>query len=662
MVPAMIRKFSRDALESEPHDVLFWDIYPWESIDDTPFGSSLAIIQPGGRTMLHSHDPAETFVIVRGSGTISIDGKSEAVATGDVIYLPPQSVHDLRNDSQTDDLAFVSVFWTARTATLAPTPRLIIPSPKTPNGPMHLGHLSGPYLLADAMRRYYRMHGIDAKLVCLTDDHQSYVAFRAKSDGATVEDTAAAFGAQIAQTLVAFGAAPDVTIAPSRDADYRAAVCERFVRLHVEGKIVARDVETLFCEACDLALHDVYVFGTCPYCKAQMSGAFCEACSSPVDAAVLADPRCDACEAPASRRTTRRLVFSFAPHADALADYHRRSRLSPKMRRLAAQWVDQVSGHASRRDFTLAASEAGPWGMPVPVDGFEGQVISPWFEVSLAGSYMRERYAPSAAVSCFFGYDNAFLYLVQDPAVALALDPQVALPSELAANEFLLRDTEKMSTSRQRALDADTILSRIPADLLRLYLAKIRPEDEPAMANIEIAQMFLTTITRYWQRWLSRLGAAIANEAGGLAPAATNPSLAPWSHEQRQFFDAVTALIARARRGYDGCSPREVTNAMHELVERATAFGAAQVHLAGIATLVAQRGTGLALELSAARTLAMIVAPIMPAFAARLATCLGDTGPLVWSDTVVMVPPGTSIALVNEAFFPATIDLVGERE
>ena len=61
-----IRKFSRDELESEPHSVRFKDLYPWEAIPETPFGASLAVIEPGGRTMLHGHDPAETFVICRG--------------------------------------------------------------------------------------------------------------------------------------------------------------------------------------------------------------------------------------------------------------------------------------------------------------------------------------------------------------------------------------------------------------------------------------------------------------------------------------------------------------------------------------------------------------------------------------------------------------------
>jgi methionyl-tRNA synthetase len=645
----MLRRFSREQLESEPHGVLFKDLYPWAEIDDTPFGSSLAIVEPGGRTMRHSHSPAETFIICRGTGTISVNAQTEAVAPGDVIYLPPGCVHDLRNDSPTDELVFVSVFWKARAEPgLRTAPRLIVPSPPTPNGPLHLGHLSGPYLLADAMRRYCGLHGIPALLVCLTDDHQSYVADRAAAEGEAPAALAARFGEQITGALAAFHARPDVAIATSRDREYQAAVRARFARLVAEGKLALREVDVPYCARCDLALYDSYIAGGCPRCGARSYGALCEACNEPCDAAELVEPRCDRCGEPPVSRRLRRWVFPVAPYAAALADYHRQLRLSPKLRALAVRWL--------ARDHAPAASQPASWGIAIDdVDGVR-HVISPWFEVALAGSYLRERWASQGEVSCFFGYDNAYLYLVHDPAVSLALDPVAPLPTELAANEFLLLDDAKMSTSRNRALDASAVLSRVPADLVRLYLAKVRPEEAPTSASIPVAQMFLLTVTRYWQAWLSRLGAAIEREAGGRAPAAANASLAPWSHEQQQFLRQLDAVVARARQGYEACSLREASSAVHDLVERAIGFGAAQGHLAGVSALAAQRATGLALELAAARTLAMIVAPIMPAFAQRLWTCLGEDGPITWSDEVGPIAAGQPIALAAASFFPASID------
>jgi methionyl-tRNA synthetase len=520
-------------------------------------------------------------------------------------------------------------------------PRLIVPSPPTPNGPLHLGHLAGPYLLADVLRRFSLARGVPAQVVCLLDDHQSYIADRALVEGGRPDELAARFGDEIGRSLAAFGAEPDARISSSRDPAYQAAVCERFERLRGEGKLELRDGDVLWCEACDHSLYDAYVTGGCPVCGTPSWGGFCEACNAAFDSAELTSPRCDHCERPAVRRRAERLVFPIRPYAVALADYHGRTRLSPKLRALAARWLDL--------DRSPHVTQLGTWGLRV--DGLDGQILSPWFEVALAGPYLRERFAPGGEVTCAFGYDNAYLYLVLDPAVALALGAAPA--AELCANEFLMLDGAKMSTSRNRALAADAVLSRVPADLVRLYLAKVRPEGAPSHVSVPVAQAFLVAVTRVWQAWLARLGAMVAAEASGRAPAAAVPT-----HEQAQFLEQVTGFIERARRGYGAGSLVEASGAVHDLVERAVAFGSAQANLAGIPGLAAQRATGLAVELAAALALARIAAPIMPGFAAQLARCLGESD-LAWPEGVDPLPEGRPVALAGVQFFPAEISFGG---
>ena len=603
--------------------------------------------------MLHGHEPAETFFICRGRGTMKIDGETSEVGPGDVVYLRPRCIHDLRNDSPDDDLVFISVFWTTPiTNKIDPTPRLIIPSPPTPNGRLHLGHLAGPYLLADVLRRYYRSRGVPALLACITDEHQSYVADRAAAESRPPAELAAQYSDAIVETFAQFGATPDLAVFPTRDVDYRAAIRQRFARLHASGAVVEREVAAPYCESCAMWLFDSYITGGCPRCGAQSYGFACEACCSPVDPAALKDPACDRCKTTPVIRPARRLVFACAPYFERLADHHRVVDQGPRLRRLAAQWLEQP-------DLVAPASQASTWGIPTQIAGFEDQVISPWFEIALAPSYLRERHAPGAHTICCFGTDNAFLYLIHDPAISLALDPAAPLPTALAANEFLLLDDMKMSTSRAHTLDASTVLSRAPADLVRFYLAKIRPEEAPASSTLAGAAMFINFIARYWQDWLERLGREIADEAGSLAPAASNPSLAPWSPEQAQFVAQLKAIATRARAGYDTMLLREVAAAIHELVERATTFGTAQRHLAGIASLESQRTTGLALELAAARTLAVIAAPLMPRFARELWKHLGYTGDVIWDDVSPIDPdqPIATTGLIGRTLFPAWIEL-----
>ena len=107
----LLRKFVQEELESEPDKVLFKDLYPWDEIEDTPFGASLAIVEPGGQTMKHSHDPDETFIIFQGKGTMFVDDESNPIAKGDVVVMPSGSEHTIKNDSETEPLMFLSVFW-----------------------------------------------------------------------------------------------------------------------------------------------------------------------------------------------------------------------------------------------------------------------------------------------------------------------------------------------------------------------------------------------------------------------------------------------------------------------------------------------------------------------------------------------------------------------
>ena len=60
-------------------------------------------IPPGGRHVkeLHIHPDAEELVVIlRGEGTIVLDGKSMAVTAEDVIYIAPNAEHELRNTGQ----------------------------------------------------------------------------------------------------------------------------------------------------------------------------------------------------------------------------------------------------------------------------------------------------------------------------------------------------------------------------------------------------------------------------------------------------------------------------------------------------------------------------------------------------------------------------------
>ncbi|MFA7483059.1 MAG: class I tRNA ligase family protein [Vulcanimicrobiota bacterium] len=665
----LIRKFDRDNLDTEPEKVLYKDIYPWDEIEDTPFGASMAIIEPGGQTMIHSHEPTETFIVFQGSGIIGIDGEERPISQGDVVVMLPGMKHTLKNDSSTDPLMFLSLFWwgddtdthsfhmfgddEGEEVEKGP-PRLIFPSPPTSNGPLHVGHLAGPYMMADVIRRFDALEKRNATFVCLTDDHQSYTLSRAELEEKPVEEVAAHYSDQIKHCLGLCLAEPDHFVSAFRDEDYKNAVQVAFKKLYDGGFIQKAEQDVFYCATCQRELFDGHVVGDCPHCQQTSLGFACEQCCLPNKTIDLQEPLCTGCDTPPETRQGERLYFDLEPCRKALEQYHEHLKLTPKLRSLSTRFLAVETIH-------VPAGVSSAWGVPIPVDGFEGQVISPWLEIGLANHYLRSKVGEYSSVTHTFGYDNAFCYLMADPAVSLALDQTVPLAQELVVNEYLSLNDVKMSTSKGHYLSPEILLGRMPADLLRFYLATVRPEVSETTCSLRhMADMLNGLLIGRWQDWLADLGNALTNEFVSAAPDFEGE----WAEEHTQFFAELTTFSNRARAGYQSRRLQMVAKAAIDLVDRTIAFAHEQSHLANLPGYEEQRATGVALELAGARLLALICAPLMPNFGAQLWKILGhhhsmqDEG---WPREPRFLPPGQRLlaraGLCARRLFPQKINL-----
>jgi mannose-6-phosphate isomerase-like protein (cupin superfamily) len=66
-------------------------------------------VAAGVRQTLRSHEEAEqAYVVVRGSGAMSVAGDTQVVGEGDLIMVPPATEHSIVNDGE-DELAVVSI-------------------------------------------------------------------------------------------------------------------------------------------------------------------------------------------------------------------------------------------------------------------------------------------------------------------------------------------------------------------------------------------------------------------------------------------------------------------------------------------------------------------------------------------------------------------------
>ncbi len=73
---------------------------------------------------LHSHEESEqVYVVARGSGSMTVAGDTQEIASGDLVLVPPATDHSIANSGQ-DELCVVSVQSPAVTVSevFSPTP------------------------------------------------------------------------------------------------------------------------------------------------------------------------------------------------------------------------------------------------------------------------------------------------------------------------------------------------------------------------------------------------------------------------------------------------------------------------------------------------------------------------------------------------------------
>jgi methionyl-tRNA synthetase len=655
------------------YDIKCQPVYPWPGVVEPPFGAVFAVVEPGRSTKHHNHQEGETFFIVRGQGRMRVGDEVADLQTGDVVFQRPFQAHTIENSSPTEDLVFVSVYWedtnlwagrreTAPRDLERPRRTLVTAAPPTPNGDLHLGHLSGPYLAGDIHARYLRQRGVDATFAIGTDDNQSYVQTNGDRLGLGPQEAADQLAGEIKKTLDTAGIELGLYARPNTSPTHVPLTQAFFRRLWEQGKLVERESPAPWCDSCDRYLFEAWVKGSCPHCGETTGGNSCEGCGRPNDCADLGDPTCTRCGSRAALRLCKRLYFPLSHYEKELRELYLRVGMNTNLRSLCEQILA-----AGAPD--IAVTHIAPWGIPVPVDGYEGQIIFVWCEMAprylsyahelnltrgLTDDWSSYWKSEEAEVVQCFGFDNGFYYGMLVPALLLAFDAEIRLPAALVMNEFYHLDGKKFSTSRRHAIWGRELIGKVPADVVRFYLAWDNPEAESTSFNLsEFEATVERELVRGWQTWLTELGEKVQSERGGEVPYTGD-----WTEDHRRFYQRVEELTAQAAVAYEArtFSPQLAARTLSELVRTARRFGKAEEGWRRVSGRSEERRTGLALELLAAKQLAVLAAPLLPQFAAQVWRELGYDQPLSahrWEDRPTWVPGHQKLRGLGAAlYFP----------
>ena len=361
---------------------------------------------------------------------------------------------------------------------------LVTITPPTPNGGIHLGHLAGPFLAADVFARAQRQLGHEAVLLCYSDDHQSYLARKAHELGETEEAVCRRHADDIAATLAAAGVELDHFMRARDNPTFQRGVLGHFELMRRHGAVSRERRPVPYCEHCALYGYEAHARGRCNVCGEWSDASQCEACASAPDPARMRDLHCTRCRQPTGWRQVDRWVLDLGRFREALAQAHAET----PMRAPLAGFIERA---LAAPDLRWPISRPHEHGVPVVIDG-RPEILHTWFS-GLAGyracfeehaaqigrpGRVREWWgSPDTVVAHFLGFDCSYSHALAYRAILTAL-PSGPRQAHLYTNAFLKLDNLDFSTSRGHAIWARDLLKTVSADLLRLYLARVSPEDE----------------------------------------------------------------------------------------------------------------------------------------------------------------------------------------
>lgn len=364
---------------------------------------------------------------------------------------------------------------------------------------IHVGNITGSYLPADIFARYQRLAGNQVLMVSGSDSHGTPITVRADADKTTPIEVYRRFHSRFIELFQKLGLTYDLFTTTHTENHFRVAQT-MFLALEKSGFLFSQKSNQWYSAAEARFLPDRYVEGTCYICGYENArGDQCDNCGSLLDANQLVDPRSKTDGSTPELRETEHFYLDLHKLEPAIIDFlrDREGYWRPNVLR---QSLGQILANGLHE---RAITRDLDWGVPVPVDGWEGKCLYVWFEAVIGylsapveWSQLVEQpdawhnwwFNPGAKAYYFIGKDNIPFHAVIWPAELHGAGEwfgklfeertgtQLTLPHDVPANEFLNLEGQKISGSRNWYIDGLDFLTRYDADQLRYYLTANMPE------------------------------------------------------------------------------------------------------------------------------------------------------------------------------------------
>jgi methionyl-tRNA synthetase len=519
------------------------------------------------------------------------------------------------------------------------------------NGPFHIGHIM-EYIQADIWVRFQRMLGNVVHFVCADDAHGAPIMLKAEAEGISPQELVARITADRPRYLQGFHIGFDHWY--STDSPENVALSQDiYRRLKAAGLVYVKAVEQFYDPVKAMFLADRYIKGECPNChtKDQYADA-CEVCSIVNSPADLIEPYSTLSGAKPLMKTSDHYFFRLSDPkcVEFLSGWlDTPERLQPQVVNKAREWLSG-KGDEALDDWDISR-DAPYFGIPIP--DAPGKYFYVWLDAPVGYLASLQNYfdtgkaracgeprtfaqflaAPDTEQLHFIGKDIIYFHTLFWPAMLKFAGPPYKVPDHVYAHGFITVSGEKMSKSRGTGISPLRYLEiGMNPEWLRYYIgAKLNsnvedldfnPDDFVARVNsdligkyVNIASRAASFITKHFDGALEYRGdaALIAREARDIALRVAE------HYETRDLGKAMREIMTHADRinhDFDAHQPWVLAK---DTAKRAELQDVCSRALQGF------------------RLLSVLIAPVLPALAERVARELfGLDRPFAWSDADVL--------------------------
>ena len=522
------------------------------------------------------------------------------------------------------------------------------------NAAFHIGHMM-EYIQADIWVRFQRMQREgnaqggqkrEVHFVCADDTHGTPIMIAAEKENITPQEFVAKIAAGRAQYLDGFHIAFDNWY--STDSPENVELSQGIYRkLRDAGLIVTKTVDRFYDPVKGMFLADRNIKGECPVCHAKdQYGDNCEVCGAAYQPTELINPFSVFTGSTPVLKPSEQYFFKLSdPRCFAFLKewLNTPGRLQPEMVNKVSEWLGEAGEKLADWDISRDAPYFG-----IPIPDAPGKFFYVWLDAPVGYLASLKNYFdkqgldveaflndPAAEQLHFIGKDIVSFHLLFWPAMLNFSGHPIIDNLKVAVHGHLTVNNEKMSKSRGTGISPLRYLELgMNPEWLRYYLAfklNARVEDLDFNGDDFVARVNSDLIGKY-VNIASRCAGFIAKRFDGKLADSVSPLGRDWickalMHDGAERQASVAASFEAREYGRALREIMEIADVINQYVDEHKPW-----ILAKDDTKTAELHDVCTTALILFRQLTIMLQPVLPQVAARVAEFLGDAE-LSWADT-----------------------------